>query len=109
MSGRVVTFVLAGLLARVAGGADAPAQKVTYQDHVLPIFRNSCLNCHNPDKKKAGLDLSTHAASLAGGDSNKAIVPGDPDSSLLYKLVMHVEEPKMPQKGDKLPQKELDL
>ena len=33
-------------------------EKVTYVDHVLPIFRNACNNCHNPDKKKAGLDLS---------------------------------------------------
>src|SRR5678815_3460070 len=48
-------------LASVAPAAD----KVTYDDHVLPIFRNSCLNCHNPDKKKAGLDLSTYPGAVS--------------------------------------------
>jgi WD40 repeat protein len=83
-------------------------EKVTYQDHVLPIFRNSCLNCHNPDKKKADLDLSTFTGVMAGGGSGKAIEPGNPDGSLLYRLVMHVEEPNMPPKGGKLPEKDLN-
>jgi WD40 repeat protein len=83
--------------------------KVTYQDHILPLFRNSCLNCHNPDKKKAGLDLSTYAGAMAGGGTGKAIEPGDPDGSLLFRLVKHDEEPNMPPKSDKLPDKDLDL
>ena len=28
------------------------AEKITYDDHIFPIFESSCLNCHNPDKKK---------------------------------------------------------
>src|SRR5882757_2213826 len=93
-----------------ATAADAPlaaAPKVTYQDHVLPIFRNTCLNCHNPDKKKGGLDLSNYAAMSAGGGSGKAVEPGDPDSSKLFKAVTWAEEPNMPPKGDKLPDKEI--
>src|SRR5687768_3592926 len=80
--------LLAGASASSAFGQD----KVTYQDNVLPVFRNACLNCHNPDKKRAGLDLSSYAATLAGGNTGKAIEPGDPDGSLLYRLVMHTEE-----------------
>src|SRR4051812_49505847 len=83
--------------------------KVTYQDHVLPLFRNSCLNCHNPDKKKAGLDLSTFAGVMAGGGTGKAIEPRDPHGSLLFRPVNHAEEPNKPPKGDKLPGKDLDL
>src|SRR5262245_2761515 len=83
--------------------------KVTYQDHVLPLFHNSCLNCHNPDKKKAGLDLSTYAGVMTGGGTGKAVEPGDPDGSLLFRLVKHEEEPNMPPKSDKLPDKDLDL
>src|SRR5215210_812335 len=93
----------------MALAADPPAAaKVNFQDHVLPVFRNACLNCHNPDKKKAGLDLSSYSAMMAGSNSGKVIEPGDPDGSLLYRLVMHTEEPAMPPKGDKLPQKDLD-
>jgi len=40
---------------------------------LLPIFRNACLNCHNPDKKKAGLDLSTYQATLQGSENGKIL------------------------------------
>ena len=84
------------------------ADNVNYQDHILPIFRNSCLNCHNPDKKKAGLDLSTYSTALAGSNNGSVINSGDPDGSLLYKVVTHAEDPTMPPKKDKLPDKELN-
>jgi len=83
--------------------------KVNYQDDMLPIFRNDCLNCHNPDKKKGGLDLSSFQAALAGGDDGQVINSGDPDGSKLFRLVTHAEEPTMPPKKDKLPDKELNL
>src|SRR2546421_6248092 len=102
-----VLLLMCGPSAALA--ADAAAPKVTYQDNILPIFRNSCLNCHNPDKKKGGLDISSYSAAMAGSDSQKVIMPGDPDGSVLYRCVMHIDEPKMPQKADKLPQKDLDL
>src|SRR3954454_17785085 len=100
-------IVLAPALALAADPPAAP--KVTYQDNVLPIVRNACLNCHNPDKKKGGLDISSYSGAMAGSDSQKVIVPGDPDASVLFRCVMHIDEPKMPQKADKLPQKDLDL
>jgi hypothetical protein len=90
--------------------ADPPAAaKLNFQDHVLPLFRNACLNCHNADKKKGGLDISSYSATMAGSDSQKVIVPGDADSSVLYKLVIHAEEPKMPQKADKMAAKDLEI
>lgn len=90
--------------------ADAPAApKVTYQDHVLPLFRNSCLGCHNPDKKKGGLDLSSYTGLSVGGGGGKVIEPGDPDASKLYKAVTWAEEPNMPPKGDKLGDKDLAM
>ena len=100
----------AALLAAAWSPSSVLAQdKVTYADHVLPIFRNACNNCHNPDKKKAGLDLTTYAAALAGSDNGAVINSGDPAGSMLFKTVTHAEEPTMPPKRDKLPQAELDL
>ena len=78
------------------------AEKVTYNDQVLPIFRNACLNCHNPDKKKAGLDLSTYQATLQGSENGRVIESGNAGASLLFKCVKQTEEPKMPPKGDRL-------
>jgi hypothetical protein len=89
--------------------AAAAAEKTTYDDHVLPVLRNRCLNCHNPDKKKASFDASTYTTILAGGGSGKVLVPGDPAASLLWKLINHLQEPNMPPSGPKLPDAELAL
>jgi len=102
---------IATLLVLAAGPAalaQAPA-KVTYNDHVLPIFRNACLNCHNPDKKKAGLDLSTYTGAVAGSENGPVILSGNPGGSLLFKCVKGTEEPKMPPKGDRLTDAELGM
>ncbi len=77
-------------------------EKVTYDDHVLPILQNACNNCHNPDKKKAGLDLSSYGGSLQGSDGGKVVLPGDAAASLLLKCVKGTEEPVMPPKGERL-------
>ncbi|HEX4797469.1 MAG TPA: c-type cytochrome domain-containing protein [Humisphaera sp.] len=100
------------LIAVLVGLGIAPAfaaDPVNYQDNILPIFRDICLNCHNPDKKKAGLDLSNYQSALAGSNNGPVISAGDADASLLSKVLDHSVEPNMPPKGDKLPQKQLDL
>ena len=86
----------------------AAAQKVTFDEHILPLFKNQCLKCHNSDKPKADLDLSTFSATMKGGSSGLIVAGGDPDGSSLYKVVAHSAEPTMPPKS-KLPDKEIDL
>jgi mono/diheme cytochrome c family protein len=75
---------------------------ITYQDHISPLFESACNSCHNADKAKGGLDLSSYANMLNGGSSGGAVDAGNPDGSLLYKLGAHQEEPFMPHKKDKL-------
>lgn len=96
----------AGALLAVA--SPAVAQKVTFDEHVLPVFKNQCLKCHNPDKPKADLDLSTYSATMKGGSSGLIVAGGDPDGSSLYKVVTHAAEPTMPPKS-KLPDKEIEI
>ncbi len=79
--------------------AASGAERITYEDHVFPIFEQSCLNCHNPDKTKGGLDLSSYANTLKGGSGGKVVEPGDTGSSLLTS-VMRSGELKMPPEGD---------
>ncbi len=90
-------------------GAAIAQEKITYQDHVRPIFENRCLNCHNPDKKKGGLDLSTYGATLAGGSGGVCVEPGEPKDVKLLQCVMFTAEPFMPPKSDKIPQGEIDV
>jgi WD40 repeat protein len=102
------TTVAAFLGLSLAAFSQAPA-KVTYTDNILPIFRNSCTNCHNPDKKKAGLDLTTYQTSIAGSENGPVIKPGNPDGSLIYKVCKPDGDPKMPPKGDSLSEADMAL
>ncbi len=81
---------------------------VTYQETIRPLFQDSCLNCHNPDKHKAGLDLSTYEATMDGSDNGKVVESGDAEKSLLYQVLTHEQEPYMPKGGDKLPDAEIE-
>ena len=83
------------------------AEKVTYDDHVKPIFREHCFNCHNQEGKKGGLALDSFAKIQEGGSSGEIVFAGDLESSRLWALVSHAEEPKMPPNQDKLPDAKL--
>jgi len=78
------------------------ASKITYEDDIFPVLEANCLNCHNPDKKKGGLDLSTYQDLLAGGSGGKIVIPGDGSSSRLFTVSVQTEEPIMPPEGDQL-------
>src|SRR6185503_6387408 len=82
-------------------------EKVTFQDHVLPLVEANCAKCHNSDKKKGDLDLTSYSAAIAGGASGKIVVPGDAEASKLWKVINHLEDPNMPPKSSKLPDKDL--
>ncbi len=86
---------------------DTAAEKVTFQDHVLPIFRMRCGSCHNGNDKKGGLVLDDYTAMRTGGGSGEVVEPGDLESSYLWSLITHESEPVMPPEQPKLPDEEL--
>ena len=83
-------------------------EKITYDEHVLPVFQQACLNCHNPDKTKGGLDLSSFAGTMKGSSGGKIAEPGDPGSTLIS-VVQQTAEPKMPPEGDKLSNDQIQI
>ncbi len=94
----LVVFSTATLGGPTLFAADA-AKKITYEDDVLPIFRDNCLKCHNPDKLKGDLDLTSFSGAIKGGGSGTTLNAGDPDGSQLFKSVSHAAEPEMPPKS----------
>lgn len=89
-------------LASSPADAQAPAKKRTsYDEHVLPILKDKCVACHSADKKRGGLVVNNYTALMQGGSSGACVKPGDPDNSLLYKLMAHAAEPIMPPKSAK--------
>ncbi|MFO0922340.1 MAG: c-type cytochrome domain-containing protein [Pirellulales bacterium] len=88
---------------------DAPVQKITYEDHIKPIFREHCLSCHNTGDKSGGLALDSFGATLEGGSGGKVVQETNVDGSRLYALMAHKASPKMPPEQDRLPDATLDL
>lgn len=105
--------VLLGALCVLCGeksalAAEAPA-KVTYAEHVRPIFQQSCFACHSQDDMNSDLALDSYGAVMSGGAGGEIVAAGDPDGSRLWALVTHADSPEMPPGGDKLPDDQLAL
>lgn len=79
-----------------------------FENKVRPLLVDHCLSCHGDEEKKVrgGLRLTSRALMLLGGDSGPAIVPGDPDESLIIQCVNY-EEFEMPPSG-RLEQADID-
>ncbi len=86
----------------------AQEEPISFHREVLPIFRANCIACHKPGKSKGGLDLTTYAALLRGGDGGLMIKAGDAPASRLIETICG-DEPAMPRDGDPLTRSEVEL
>jgi cytochrome c553 len=103
----IFAFVLS--LALRAGAAEASAEQVEFfETKIRPVLAQHCYSCHSADAKKlkAGLRLDDPAALLKGGESGAAVVPGNPEQSLLNQAIgYHDPSTAMPPKeklGDRV-------
>jgi Protein of unknown function (DUF1553)/Protein of unknown function (DUF1549)/Planctomycete cytochrome C len=92
MARRLLPLTTAACLTIAAWAQRAPL----FKSEILPILEKNCTKCHSPAQKMAGLDLSTFSGLMAGGASGPAIAPGNPQRSLLWKMI---ESDKMPMGG----------
>jgi hypothetical protein len=98
------------LLARLPCQAADPAPSLEeirfFETRVRPVLADNCFKCHGPAKHRGGLRLDSRAAILTGGGRGPAIVPGQPDESLLIKAIGQEDELKMPP-PQKLPKEQI--
>ena len=104
----LVAIIVALLCVAPAIGQDKK-EKITFVDHIAPIFKQRCSSCHNTNKKEADLDVTNFTALMQGGGSGAVIEPGDSGASYLFALVTHADEPAMPPDSDKIPAAEITL
>src|SRR5208337_624303 len=71
-----------------------------FENKVRPVLAENCYDCHT-SAEMGGLRVDSRERLLQGGKSGAAIVPGDPDKSLLIQAVRQTGDLKMP-KGGKL-------
>ncbi|OJW16805.1 MAG: hypothetical protein BGO49_15955 [Planctomycetales bacterium 71-10] len=105
MAGVLAAWLLA--TSACAAPPDGEAEEL-FEKSVRPLLVGRCLSCHGGPAKegkakvRGGLDLSSRAKILEGGDGGPAVVPGDVEGSLLVRAVRYHDEPRMP------PDKRLD-
>ena len=88
---------------------DKPDAKIEFFERkVRPILVEHCHKCHGPKKSESGLRLDSRDAMLQGGDSGPAIVPGNPEESLLVDAIRHGDTVQMPPDA-KLKQELIDI
>jgi hypothetical protein len=109
MRDRIILFVIgASSLVIVSYAAESDLQ--FFETKVRPVLVENCYKCHSVDseKIKGGLRLDSRESILKGGDSGPAIVPGDPEKSLLIAAVRYTDkELQMPPKNKKLPDRQI--
>jgi mono/diheme cytochrome c family protein len=88
-------------VATVAGVDGLPT---VYARQIQPIWDESCVSCHGPDKVKGGLRMDTFVALMKGGDKGIDVVPWQPaKSELLRRVKIHPDDDDfMPSNGKKV-------
>ena len=79
-----------------------------FEKTIRPLLTERCVECHGSQTKiKGGLRLDSREGWATGGDSGPAIIPGQPDQSLLIKAIRyHDRDLQMPE-SRKLPDHEI--
>lgn len=97
---------LGAFTALTAAAADlTPAETQFFESRIRPLLSENCYKCHSQlaEKVRGSLLLDSREAVLKGGETGPAIVPGDPEKSLLIKAVRYTDpDLQMPPKGNKL-------
>jgi mono/diheme cytochrome c family protein len=100
---------LATAVAAAATPVAAQSPEDLFESRVRPILAGQCAECHSEARTRGRLKVTTRADLLTGGKSGPAIVPGDPNASLLIKAVRHeIAKMEMPRDAPRLSPRDID-
>jgi len=104
----VLIFLVILLVGVWSGRAE---DKIEFSTKIRPIFQQSCVKCHGPEKQKGKLRLDSKTAAFKGSEDGPVIKPGKADESSLYKRVIlpASDDDRMPNEGDPLTKAQTDL
>ncbi|MEZ6133922.1 MAG: c-type cytochrome domain-containing protein [Pirellulaceae bacterium] len=89
--------------------AEEAEKKITFDEHIKPIFREHCTTCHSESDKESDLALDTYAGAMAGGSSGAVIKENNASGSRLFALIAHTERPFMPPDEDPIAKEKIEL
>ena len=94
-------------VATAASGAEAPSAEALefFEKRIRPVLATNCYVCHSAEAKTrmSGLSLDTRDGIRQGGQRGHAVVPAEPDESLLLSALRYEGDVKMPP-GGRLPE-----
>ena len=95
-----------GALVALADEGLSPGARL-FVDKVRPVLERSCFSCHTDDER-GGLRLDSRERMLQGGGRGPAIIPGNPEQSLIIAALRHVDDDlQMPRNADPLSEAEI--
>lgn len=82
-------FLLGTLAISLLPAALAETPEETFETHIRPLLHKHCLECHRADLQvtEGGLALDSREGWQRGGSRGPAVIPFEPDSSLLWRVV----------------------
>jgi mono/diheme cytochrome c family protein len=93
--------------ATTASAGLSPGARI-FVDRVRPVIEQRCLACHGEDER-GGLRLDSRERVLQGGGRGPAVIPGNPEQSLLVAVLRHVNDDlQMPRNADPLSDREIE-
>ena len=60
---------------------------VGYKEDIQPIFQRTCIACHSGVVKQLNLQVTAYEPLLAGSMRGPVVIPGDPESSVLWQVL----------------------
>lgn len=96
-------------LTTVLQAADEPP--VNFVKQIKPILADRCVECHNSETLLGELNLQNGALAMRKRKLGPAIVPGDPEKSMLYLVLTLPPKDKkaMPATGHRIPKDEVSV
>jgi hypothetical protein len=94
----LLALVGVSLAIGVAPAADDDREGIDFfEKKIRPVLIERCYECHSAGAKKVegSLWLDTREGARKGGDLGAAIVPGDPDKSLLIQAIRYSDDLQM--------------
>ncbi len=89
--GAAVAMALATAAEMTATAQEEPAEpvRVEFRRDIRPLLSDKCFRCHGPDgERESELRLDQEASAKAVSDGEAAIVPSDPERSVLIRRIV---------------------
>src|SRR5579863_7306905 len=84
-------FSIVSVVRALDAPADPAATPEFFETKVRPVLADKCYSCHT-STAMGGLRLDSREAMLKGATRGPAVVPGDPDKSVLITAIRQTDE-----------------